>query len=134
MDETKLLLWRSPIVGKMANILPIRRSRVRIAQPAGDNQRVTGTLLKQLGACTAAADLPGSGRLEVAVQERGGRRSERRNRRKAIDYRHVLEDEAHAISTAFAVLRAQCARQPLGVSSRVPGSDQAAPDLGGRAP
>src|ERR1700730_2835167 len=117
----------------MANILPIRRSRVRIAQPAGYNQRVTGKLNKQLGACTAAADLPGSCRLKVAVQERGGRRSERRNRRKAIDYRHGLEDEAHAISPAFALRLAQRARQALGVSPRVPGSDQTAPDFGGRA-
>src|ERR1700676_303423 len=118
----------------MANILPIRRSRVRIAQPAGDDQRVTGKLIKQLGACTAAADFPGSGRLEVAVQERGGHRSERRNRGKAINHRDVLEDEAHAISTAFAVPRAQSTRQAFGVSPRVPGADETAPDLGGRAP
>src|ERR1700694_431293 len=118
----------------MANILPIRRSRVRIAQPADYSQRVTGKLIKQLGAYAAAADLPGSGRLEVAVQEKGGRRSERRNGRKAIDRRHVLEDEAHAISTAFAVPRAQCARQAVGVGPRVPRADETAPDLGGRAP
>src|SRR6266446_1620327 len=94
---------------------------------------MTGKLIEQFGACTAAADFAGSGSLEVATQEGGGRRSERRNRRKAIEHRDVLEDEAHAISTAFAVPRAQGARQALGVGPRISGADQAAPDLGGSA-
>src|SRR5207302_1182931 len=84
-------------------------------------------------ACTAAADFAGSGRLKVATQEGGSRRSQRRNRRKAIDHRDVLEDETHAISAAFAVSRAQGAGQALGVSPRISGADQTAPDLGGSA-
>src|SRR5207248_9040324 len=45
-----------------------------------------------------------------------------------------LEDEPHAIATAFTVTHAQCAGQPLGLRPRVPGADQTSPDLGGRAP
>ncbi len=82
---------------------------------------------------SAAADLPAPARSKVTAQHRRGRRSDRRLGREAVDHRHILEDETHAIATALAVTRAQRPGKPLGVRSRVSGANQASFDLRRRA-
>src|SRR5258708_31711408 len=81
----------------------------------------------------AAADLAAPARSKVTAEHRGGRRSDGRLRREAVDHRHILEDETHAIATALAVTRAQRTGEPLGIGSRVSGASQTSFDLPRRA-
>ena len=74
---------------------------------------------EQAAAGAAAADSRRAGRLEVAARARSAAVGpERRHRREAVDHRHVLEDQAHAVAAALAVAPHPTARASRSASAR----------------
>src|SRR5437016_2164504 len=78
----------------------------------------------------APADFGTRGRLKVAAQGACRGWPDRGTRGKAINYRHVRENSAHAIPVAFTVALIQNARQMLGIRLRMSRAHKAAHDLG----
>ena len=58
MDEVHLLRRGQPVVGELADVLPMRGQRIRIAQPARNDHRVAGEAAEQACARAAGSDFP----------------------------------------------------------------------------
>jgi hypothetical protein len=70
--------------------------------------------------------------IELGAKWRSGW-TERRERGKAVDDRHVHENAAHVITAALAMALVELARQPLRIRARVPGADEASLGFGAGA-
>jgi hypothetical protein len=90
-------------------------------------------VLEQLPTQPSAADLARAVLAEVAVQRRAGNGAQRRDRRKAVDHRHIPEDAPHALQAAFTHIRTQRQQPPLGGRAGAALAHQLSHELGRRA-
>ena len=106
--------------------------RFGVGHSARDGHRMCRELTEQPAVHAPAADFADTVRLKVFTQRHRRLRTERGDRRKTVNLRNVLEDEAHPVAAALAVACAQRPREPLRIGPRHTSANEAAHDFGRR--
>jgi hypothetical protein len=119
------------VVVEAADLLAEIRVGLVVAQAGGGDHAAGPEEAQELGARVAAAHGLVDAAGEVVLQHRAGDASQRRERREAVDHRHVGEEPAHVVAAGFRIALAQHACEALRLLGRAPRAHQAACDLGG---
>ncbi len=130
MNCVHLARRRKPIIDEAADVCAKIGVGVAIAQAARDGERMAGEIGGDARIRPAARNVARTAGPQVSVEVRRGHRPERRDGRKAIDRRNVLEDVPHPVAAAVGVANIERMREALRVGLGVTGLDEQSRDFG----